>query len=255
MSSGITEDCLEDGYLRILFACDFTDSRKALSQIQDLYKNIEKLLKDGRATQPIYFTGSTVFTVDGKAVKAGVAVGREGDEYVLTADRNDLKEVSSRLEIELTDAEIELLSKHVMRIPYLIKVREYVERIAKSEKENNPSVPIDAYRHVLWSYLVTKAYGPQFARGLTDAHETSAKSSSDVLDKWMDYTNNYVGMRYAMAGYQGSSIKWRVMQDPEIIRSTNGVSLRNLLKTKREKQNSFPRIFFNAFYSTPEGDR
>jgi hypothetical protein len=55
----------------------------------------------------------------------------------------------------------------------------------------------DAFRHCLWSALLTYQVGPAFAKKLTDAHEREGKIANynSRLDRDMDLHNNAEGRR------------------------------------------------------------
>ena len=80
------------------------------------------------------------------------------------------------------------------------------------------AIPEDAYRHVLWSYLLTKRFGPVFARHVTDAHEEGDPTDT-AADHIMDYHNNAIGRQYALKHYRKDEILDRVLSDPNVIRT------------------------------------
>ncbi len=79
-------------------------------------------------------------------------------------------------------------------------------------------MPEDAYRHVLWSFLLTRTYGPEFARRVTDAHEIGDTGNTEA-DHRMDYNNNDIGRRYAAEGVQEAELLGRVRTDGRVVRS------------------------------------
>jgi hypothetical protein len=80
-------------------------------------------------------------------------------------------------------------------------------------------VPEDAYRHVLWSYLLTKKFGPEFAEIVTDAHETLPTNTA--AERRMDFHNNRIGRDYAQRGIRRERILWLVKNDVNVIRYPN----------------------------------
>ena len=90
---------------------------------------------------------------------------------------------------------------------------------AKNEAEQYEgvgTVPVDAYRHVLWSYSLTKEFGPKFAEQVTDAHEKYDFENTEAEHR-MDYNNNAVGRQYALKNVDLVSILERIVKDPDVI--------------------------------------
>jgi hypothetical protein len=71
---------------------------------------------------------------------------------------------------------------------------------------------------VLWSFLLSKAFGPEFAEQITNAHEIGSVQFNTEADHQMDYNNNKVGRGYAKAGYMEGQILQMVKTDPQVIR-------------------------------------
>lgn len=66
----------------------------------------------------------------------------------------------------------------------------------------------DAYRHTLWSHLMTQGIGPDLAKAFGDAHEISGSSVSGPgpnSERLMDLHNNQVGRQ--LPNDQGRSLK------------------------------------------------
>ena len=52
----------------------------------------------------------------------------------------------------------------------------------------------DAYRHCVWSCLMTQTFGAEDAKTIGENHEASGKrAGQSVTDKYMDLHNNEVG--------------------------------------------------------------
>ncbi|WP_238314615.1 DUF6973 domain-containing protein, partial [Methylobacterium crusticola] len=78
-------------------------------------------------------------------------------------------------------------------------IKDYAETTAHNAHAKDRTIPEDAYRHVLWSYLLTKEFGPAFASRVTDAHE-QGPTGNTPKERKQDYHNNAVGRRYAREG-------------------------------------------------------
>jgi len=142
----------------------------------------------------------------------GPAVDKETVELIAGDMAKDKK-----LGKELTEAEIELLSDYPERGARLKEIADYATAAAKNAHEADQTVPEDAYRHVLWSYLLTKEYDTEFAKKVTDAHEIGDTKNTEE-DHIMDYNNNEVGRRYAEEEYEESEVLEKVMSDEGVMR-------------------------------------
>jgi len=131
----------------------------------------------------------------------------------------DVRMISKSLHEELTKTEISLLSTHPLLAPALFKIRNHARVQSEAAYANDATVSEDAYRHVLWSFLLTKEFGPEFAKQVTDAHEIGAVKPASEADHNMDYNNNKVGRDYAKAGYAENMLLGLVRTDPQVIRA------------------------------------
>lgn len=203
-----SEDRLDGGLLTIPFRLNILSRRKAGEQLRDLCRDLSLLLKHGKTPVPIKFSAVISFMVHQKPLKARLTAIKEGKEYILIMNEADAQIISvalkENLEDVLTDTEVAVLYRHPLRAPKLLRIRDYAASRAEGLAAANPGLAEDTYRHILWSYLLTKTYGPDFAGMVTDAHEA--------------------GARYALAGYEESSLAERAMNDPDVIRAGDQVS-------------------------------
>ena len=91
---------------------------------------------------------------------------------------------------------------------------------SKDAHKRDRSVPEDAYRHVLWSYLLTQKFGPEFAETVTDAHETLPTNTA--AERRMDFHNNRIGREFAQQGVKRERILWLVKNHRDVIRYPEG---------------------------------
>jgi hypothetical protein len=66
----------------------------------------------------------------------------------------------------------------------------------------------DAYRHAVWSHLMTRGIGPELAKKFGDAHEMAGSSTSGAgpnSERLMDLHNNQVGRQ--LPNDQGQALK------------------------------------------------
>ena len=86
----------------------------------------------------------------------------------------------------------------------------------------------DAFRHALWSFLMTRELGPEMAKRFGDAHEISRPNPDD--ERLMDLYNNHVGRVLAL----DSKNKGRPAEDV-IIEAIRNRQLQTLPFTVRRK--------------------
>lgn len=200
--------------------------RQRLGQFFD---EVDRILKDGRTTVPIQLSGRVRFRLFGKQEECQVWVIKEGAEYRLVMNPNDFKRITEPYVEKVSDLEIELLARNPLLVPKALRITDEARDVASKAFEADKNVPKDAFRHVWWSYHLTKVFGPEFSKDLTDAHELGEATRDEVdyteADHIMDYRNNRIGSDYALRGYSEDSLLERTMTDPGVFRSTKEVYL------------------------------
>lgn len=142
--------------------------------------------------------------------------GRVSKEYLRSISK-DLKK-KGVIDKELTEREINFAARFSKEAPDIAQITQEAKMKSKLAHSRNPKVPEDAYRHVLWAYLLTKKFGSEFARKVTITHEVGPTGNTQA-EKRMDINNNSVGVRYATLGLTEEEVLRRVMVDPAVIRS------------------------------------
>ena len=137
--------------------------------------------------------------------------------YKIRINPEVLKSIAWLINEELTDAEAALLADSPFRIQDLFSIMATARTESEKYKKND-MIPEDAYRHVLWSYLLTTNYGPDFAKKVTDAHEEGDMSNTEAEHE-MDYNNNAIGREYALENHKKSEILLRMLNDTRVIRT------------------------------------
>ncbi len=207
-------------YFETRFQFDFSQPSQILPMAAALAQDLAGLFFNGRCSTFVEFSGAMNFTMDDRPVQAEVRVERRGNESVLMLDPASLEKISARLEERLNPIEINLLSENPLKAPRLLRISVYAQDAADEAHKKNPAVPEDAYRHVLWSYLLTKEFGPGFALEVTDAHERGDHEETES-DHQMDTNNNTIGREYAQKGYHELQVIELVQQDSRVIRSAH----------------------------------
>jgi hypothetical protein len=203
-----------------------------LAQLSTLKEEIQRFTTLGVTKMPLSFSATTKFELQGKPCTAKLSIENKGDEYRLVMDKSDLEKIVSLMVGKKPNpVDIAVIARNPVKAPLLIKIRDKAEANALLAAQQNPKFPEDAYRHILWSYLLTKAYGEQFAKEITDAHEAYADEEEiqkQGLINWtsasyQDLVNNAMGRQYATLGYSEPDILERVLFDPAVIRDDEAV--------------------------------
>lgn len=213
---------IRDGRLSLPFHLALWPPAVTRAQATGLTHDLLSLVRSGSTSLPLSFSAISAFRLNGEMVKAALEIERHGSESRLTMNRESLQILSWLLMEKLTDPEVELLSHNPLKAPRLLQIRDDAQETANKAHQERADIPEDAYRHVLWSYLLTKAYGQEFAKEVTDAHEQGVTDNS-AAEHQMDYTNNAVGRGYARRDYKRADLVNLLLRDPAVIRDPNGL--------------------------------
>ena len=184
---------------------------------QMFISQLNELLATGHTALNISFKGTLTFPYKGDLQEAQIKTVREDDITSLLLDKESVLElIGSEAAKKLTEAELEVIASNPLRASKLLEIQDYVRREVE-KKSLTPNFPQDAYRHVLWNFLLTNAFNEQFAKEVTDAHELGSSNSS--FDTDMDYNNNALGRKYALLGLTEAQLTQKVLTDPNIIRA------------------------------------
>jgi parvulin-like peptidyl-prolyl isomerase len=232
-------DYMERGNLNIRIKLRDFSKASVIQQVRDLIKEIHAFSTHGVTRIPLSFSATKMFEIKGNLHKARLFVEQKGDEYLLVMDKDDLKLIAATISGEkVSSMDIDVISRNPIKAPQLLKIRDKAVVTARQARQQDQNVPEDAYRHVLWSYLLVKAYGETFAKEVTDAHEVNAdreKMSKEELlklniESYQDLHNNAAGRRYAKMGYPESGILRYVLNDDAVIRDENRAARYNASK-------------------------
>ena len=220
-------DRMESGDLKVEIKLQGLGMTDVIRQVRNLTEELHKFSTLGVTKIPVSFSALEMFEIQGKSCTVRFLVEQKGDEYRLVMDRDDLKKIASASPGQKPNpVEIELIAYNPIKAPMLLRIRDKASTTASLAHKQDRKIPEDAYRHTLWSYLLTKMYGEEFAKEVTDAHEASMDEEEikkgDHLNwnisSYQDLNNNAVGRSYAKMGYPESSILERVLTDRAIIR-------------------------------------
>jgi len=204
-------------YIKIPLRVNYKQPEEAREEIKAAFADFADIFEVGYTERPIGFSGRLTFVIENMRARVKAGIKKREDRFYLVLDKSDLKSMSRSMKRPLTAPEIDILSEYAALAPRLLKIKERAENVSSQASKRNVNLSEDAYRHVLWSYLLTKEYGSEFAKRITDAHEIGDLDDSEKEHR-MDYQNNAVGGAYATAGYPELSILTRVLVDPNVIR-------------------------------------
>ena len=184
--------------------------------IQDIIKQFQQILDNGSTPLRVSLKGSLSIEYDGENRDVAIKTHREDDITYLQMEKESLLSIIGGSVDDLTDAEVQVLADYPLRAARLLRIMKYAKKKA-AQLAVQPNFPEDAYRHILWNFVITNEFGDSFAKKVTDAHEIGAESNS-AFDHKMDYNNNAIGRKYARTGVKEADIQNRVLNDPNVIK-------------------------------------
>jgi hypothetical protein len=211
---------IEGGKLTVEWPVNFTDRVNFVASLAEAPNRVLEFLQEGKTKIPFGFRAKSTFKIGGSVVGADITTIKQGGYYFLVMSPDDLRKIVARLNSDLTEEEIRLVSLNPFRAPVLLKITNYARTQSEVAFAKDATVPEDAYRHVLWSFLLTKEFGPEFAERVTNAHEIGSVNFNTEADHQMDFNNNKVGREYVKAGYTEGQILQMVRNDPRVIRGS-----------------------------------
>ena len=174
---------------------------------------------EGASMASVYLSGNAFFVADGKTERVYFSSSKErsGATY-LEGDVNDLRRIAHVLEPKFTEEDVRITSKHLLKAPRLLHVRTLAEAKAEALYQVGSEISYDTFRHVFWSYYLTKTFGADFARRVTDAHETGdALNTAQESEK--DRRNNALGIEYAQSKLSEQDVEKIILTDPRILQN------------------------------------
>lgn len=187
--------------------------------VQDIIKQFQQILDNGNTRLSVALKGTLSIEYNGENKDVGIKTIRRDKMTFLQMDKESLLSIIGNSVEDLTDAEVQVLADYPLRAASLLRIQKYAKNQA-AKLAVQPNFPEDAYRHVLWNFLLTNEFNEAFAKEVTDAHEIGAESNSE-FDHKMDYNNNALGRKYAKQGIKEADVQQRVLTDPNIIRLTD----------------------------------
>ena len=179
-----------------------------------VYNHLSEVLARGDTTGRLRMEGTVYFDFKGTLIPQRFSTRKNGDFTRIVLNRKDLDRVAPKFASRLSEGDLDLVAEHPLKAPRLLEIREETEEKSRELRWAQKNFPEDVYRHVLWSYLLTKEYGAEFAQIVTNAHELGSYNSEEEMAK--DRQNNRVGISYAMNNVPEARILEKVRTDPRI---------------------------------------
>lgn len=189
---------------------------------QLIMDRLKMLFKENSIVEPVDFRGDVILNLDGKSASANLYTVRENGRTYLRLDEEDILIAAQIFEIEMAPATAALIAQYPARALHLIKITRDANRLSAAKETEDPSFPVDAYKHIYWSYQLAKAFGPDFAKTFTDTHETKPNNTAD--EREMDFRNNAFGRFYATEGVKEEQLIPTLLNDTRVIRQPKDVA-------------------------------
>jgi hypothetical protein len=209
---------LENGYLTSRIPVYLKNPEESAREILN---EINILFQENKTHLDLEIEVDVLLGIDNKEVKVGMFTERIDEQTYLKFDADDIRAAAQSFDLELAQKEAEIIAEYPSKVPAMIKITRDAKRISTAEKSKDRSFPEDAYRHIYWSYHLTKTFGPELSKEITDAHETAPGNTEN--ERSMDYHNNAVGRAFANEHLNPEEIKQRVLLSKDIIRNPQEV--------------------------------
>lgn len=181
----------------------------------EIFRRLDELFLENTLVGNVEFYGQAIIRIDDLRVPAELYTERQGDNFHLRFRQHDIEALATAAEVALSTEQIEIVSLFPLRVPTLIQITRQSRSLSRRHYPRHAWLQ-DALRHVAWSFLLTREFGPEFAKEVTDAQE--AKPGNTANERAMDFHNNAVGRRFASDGTQLADLPGLVGSDPNVIR-------------------------------------
>ena len=188
------------------------DPGRAANAIRETLK---ALFFENHAVGEVAFSGDVILVIDGVDRVATLYTERAGETFKLRFREDDIRAIAQAKGLDLVPEQIEIVSLYPLRAPVLLMLTDQARTLATQFAPNDVWLQ-DAMRHVIWSFLLTRAFGPVFATTVTDAQELRPGNTPD--ERAMDYHNNAIGRRFVDENVPLDALPRRVRKDPDVIR-------------------------------------
>ncbi len=203
----------ENGFVTLRDPIRLKDPQAGLKLMMQKLSNVF----DEKQVDPnVDVRANVTLNVRDKQAQAHLYTVRDENGASLRFEEKDIRNMADTFDIELSDEEVAIIARYPVRAPVIMRITSDAKESSKEAHRRDSSVPEDAYRHVLWSFLLTQKYGPEFAETVTDAHETLPTNTA--AERAMDFHNNRVGRNFAQQGVKRERILSLVKNHSDVIR-------------------------------------
>ena len=209
---------LENGYLKSRIPLYLKNPEESAREI---FAEVKTLFRENKTPIDLEIKADVLLGIDEKEVKVGLYTERIESRTYLKFDDGDVLKAAREFDVDLAEKEAEIIANHPSKVPALVKITRDAKRLSELELSKNASFPEDAYKHIYWSYHLTREFGSELAKEITDAHETIPNNTEN--ERKMDYHNNEVGRKYANEILSSNELKNRTLVSDEIIRNPDQV--------------------------------
>ena len=204
-------------YARALLPFDWSQPSSYFGSGGKILTEIQSMMAHGRSAITLEVEGKLKFLLGKEMKTVFITTEKVDDKISLLMNKEDVLKISHELGDKLTRAEVDFVAYHPIQAPPLFRIKTYAKNKARSAKETNPSLFEGSYRHVLWSYILTREFGESFAKEVTDCHEIGDREGESRATHDIDYHNNAIGRNYALQKISESEVLRKVLTDPNVI--------------------------------------
>lgn len=183
--------------------------------VQDILKQLGLLFK-GKGAQGVSLSGTTRLPIGGEEITLDIATIEEEGQVFLSFDPEDVADAAELLGLKLGSAEAAIIARHPYQVPAMIEITKAAKDKSRALGRKDKDFPEDAYRHVYWSYHLSRELSPALAQEITDAHET-VKGNTQA-ERAMDFHNNEIAREIAGRKLSDTQLIQFVLTSNEVIR-------------------------------------
>lgn len=191
--------------------------------VRGVLAGVVSLFQNNQVEGGFEFSGKVFVKVGQKNVPTRIYSERVGKGSRLRFSKENVRSLAKEIRVHLSEDQVDVVSLYPLRVPIIVMITERAREI--SEKYyGGDHWKQDALRHTLWSFMLTEAFGPEFAQLVTDAQET--KPGNEHFERLMDYNNNAVGRAFVKEKVKIEDIPRLVLEDPRVVLNPDDAKFR-----------------------------
>jgi hypothetical protein len=193
------------------------DPRQAANAVRE---KLQALFSENVAIGEVELSGEVILEIGGVAQVANLYTERVGGTFKLRFREDDIQTISQAKGMDLVPEQIKIVSLYPLRAPVILALTDQARALATEHAPDDFWLQ-DAMRHVIWSFLLARTFGPVFATTVTDAQELRPGNTPN--ERAMDFHNNAVGRRLVSENVALADLPHRVRLDRDVIRHPDEV--------------------------------